>query len=529
MELTLLDGKVGALKKDLNVIVSAYLFDEYPEKTIDTKRNNRYPYLDGHLKDFIDEIDDSLFYLLEYPYTDKLYRDSYYNYLSTINKQFGRDCIRVSLFSKEVKSAKIYSLTGKTSLNYSQSFLGFMTIRPSYPASYERSFFHPSVFNRPNIITCQVKSISRINGLSFTVNGFPHASQDAVYRSCAETTLWLLMEYFGTKYEHYGTILPSHIHRINKRVSFQRSIPSSGMGYGQIGYALRKLGFGSISYTRSKYSKEFNYIINDYIESGIPIIAISKHKKRQEKHAVLIIGHSEREDGEYPVNIESKYVKKLSIERESSEKVKKENQIEEEIFYLLDSLDCVNKDFVVMDDNRSPYQLGKLKKTFRYYGDKHFMSSSEIDAIIVPLYPKIYLDIYGARVIFKSVITNPTFGYRHTEKTIISRILLTSSKSFRKSLRNNTLNKPLLQFISTLTMPKFIYLIELSTPDLYPVGKGIGFILIDSTSSMYDSLHNSLLAIVYPDKIFINSDGYLEPYEFDIEYIKLYKNNLDNF
>ena len=61
------------------------------------------PFIETDLAKLIDELKEDVFFVIEYPYVDKVYRDSYYNYYASKHYSYQRDCIRVSLFSNSIK------------------------------------------------------------------------------------------------------------------------------------------------------------------------------------------------------------------------------------------------------------------------------------------------------------------------------------------------------------------------------------------------------------------------------------------
>ncbi len=514
------------LKAYLEVYVKSKFYENLepslsnkPENSSIQKILNTITLLDISIIRLIDSLKD-LCFLIEYPYTDKLYRDAYSGYFSTLNKQYSRNTIRVSIFTK--RSIKVFEENKENdllNLPNNKNYYGYFIIRPTYPAEYYRSFINPIAFKKNNCITCLCESSSLIEGKEYKTVGFPHSSQDGIVHSCSETAIWVLMEYFGSRYNYYSTTLPSHIHKILKKISFQRLIPSIGMDHRQIGYTLRKFGFGSISYSKSKYGDNFEFIINDYVESGIPIIAITQKSNKKRVHAFLIIGHSEPLNGIYSGN--ENYENKESYLKFSS----KDKSIK---YSVMDSMTFHEKDFIIMDDNRPPYRKAPLKNIGKYYGKSHDMSKdSEFLAIIVPLYPKIYLDALGARNLFKTVIKSEVYGWNYFQHSkLISRILLTSSRSFKRKIRNYNENYDLIKILLNQIMPKFIYICEISSPIFYEKKLCLGFMLFDSTSSRFDTIHSNLLAIVYPDRIFIKEGGILLPKTMEISPIPLYVNNL---
>jgi hypothetical protein len=65
---------------------------------------------------------------IEYPYIDKLYRDSYYHYYSSKLNRYGRDCIRLSFFNGDISIYDFHSEKGLKTLQ--EAFMGFLVLKP---------------------------------------------------------------------------------------------------------------------------------------------------------------------------------------------------------------------------------------------------------------------------------------------------------------------------------------------------------------------------------------------------------------
>ena len=60
------------------------------------------PDVETKLNEYLDLLKDGLFLYVEYPYVDKVYRNSYYTYFSSKHQEYERDCLRVSIFQGEI-------------------------------------------------------------------------------------------------------------------------------------------------------------------------------------------------------------------------------------------------------------------------------------------------------------------------------------------------------------------------------------------------------------------------------------------
>lgn len=178
--------------------------------------------------------------VVELPYVDKVYRDTYYHYYASRLKHYERDTIRISFFEQPVSSP--VQPTEDAIKTVIDSYLGFLIIRPTLPRLIGRSAIHPRALDNQNFVCCRALIQSTTLGIKTTTSAFPHASQDGQALSCAETTIWSLLEYFGNKYPEYRPILPSHIIHQLQKFSFKRQLPSDGLTAEQIAFVLREVG-----------------------------------------------------------------------------------------------------------------------------------------------------------------------------------------------------------------------------------------------------------------------------------------------
>ena len=169
--------------------------------------------------------------VVEYPYVDKVYRNSYYRYYSGKAKQVSRDCIRLSFFIDTDPS-----IVGNPMIHeiWEQQYRGFMILRPTELNIVGRNAISPDIYVENNFFICKTEIPASVNGLKVEVEAFPASSQDSETMVCAETAVWATMEYFGNRYAEYSPVRPSHIIKLLKNQSFSRQLPSSGLTSEQI-------------------------------------------------------------------------------------------------------------------------------------------------------------------------------------------------------------------------------------------------------------------------------------------------------
>ena len=131
---------------------------------------------------------------------------------------------------------------------------------------------------------------------------------------------------------------------------------------------------------------------------------------------------------------------------------------------------------------------------------------------------------------------NKVYGYLEGPKKTILRLFLTSSKSFKREiLKDKSLPSIYKEAIIDYIMPKFIYVAEISTEKLYKESRGLGFMVLDATSTSSDNFDNIVLFALYTDRFIIRKYDNVPPIIFKpknqtikdkLTSFKLYENNL---
>ena len=158
---------------------------------------------------YFQHLRDDLIVLIEYPYVDSVFRDSYYFYFSSKHRVYDRNGIRLSFFEGLMNLDSFRD--EKPSETIKDKFLGICVIRPTYPQLFGRTMLSPKALKNQSFVSCLGRKTFSVNGAKLPVFSFPHSSQDSEYITCAETSVWSVMEYFGNKYAEYNPVLPSQI------------------------------------------------------------------------------------------------------------------------------------------------------------------------------------------------------------------------------------------------------------------------------------------------------------------------------
>jgi hypothetical protein len=114
---------------------------------------------------------------------------------------------------------------------------------------------------------------------------------------------------------------------------------------------------------------------------------------------------------------------------------------------------------------------------------------------------------------------------------IFFRMFLASSRSFKQHIAlNSKLNETAREVLVSCTMPKFIWVAELSDIELIKEKKGNGLILIDATEvNIIDN--KPLILSVFKNVLTIWNDpiGELEDIPLHLDNFTIYTNNLGGF
>ena len=434
----------------------------------------------------------------ELQYTDIVYRDAYYVYFSHLHFDVSRHCQRLALFRGNIPLSSFFDVAYYESNE--SCFLGTIVVRPTYnrDAKYTlgRTFLSPFRMQQKIKYVRTALFKATICGHKYSVNAFPFSNQLGDVLRCAETSVWALMEYYGTRYEIYSTVLPSKILNWEASEMEQRSLPSKGMTYSQISGLLKSFGFEPLVYVRDIYQEDqenqgnqenqrdpkkyprnipLQSLFHYYIESGIPLITAVCNERESISHSIVVIGHDER-----------------SFQRSGPEGIIKNS-------FLLDDLICVDSSsfyekYITIDDNQYPYK----RESFDHFSIKE---NCKVKAFVVPLYRHILLSAEAAVKIFEAYIREFQIEIGKTIELLgeIEPDLIAYGKSNPIALRYFLAPaRGLVDFRNTNTdfisekayyvdvpLPKFIWVLEISTYELYVKNIAFGEIIVDATAPLY--------------------------------------------
>ena len=477
--------KAAIAKTDAN-------FDKFFEALISEEFTSNYAAVKGGLRSlrlFIDALVDNVWLYVETDYVDKVYRDSYYRYYASKANIYVRNCIKISFF-QALSDPLPCELDSSKYDYYQKCYRGFLILRPTLPAIIGRNAISPLILKQRDFVACLANIQSTVDGLRFSLNAFPASSQDGETITCAETTMWSMMEYFGNKYPEYRPTLPSNILRILENVSFERQLPSEGLSYDMLSYLAKSYGFGPRIYHRDGFGEDSYNIFSCLIESGIPLIValgntayveekeVSHESVMQIGHAVLCIGHE---------NLSVKHIDSLRDKSKELDKTKTS---------LMD-YDDIEKRFVFIDDNFPPYQLDRLDTPVARYSklrDGGDWKHCEIEHFVVPFYKKIYIDAFVVKKLVKQLVESSYLVDFHGTK-ITMRTFLCSTRSYRDYVKRSGMTDEMKREISSIFLPKFIWVTEFSSLEKLKDNKAVALLIIDATEVKIEDYAPVLLGL----------------------------------
>lgn len=224
------------------------------------------------------------FFVLEKEYTEREWKEMVsLHYINTSYKPRA-SVIRIHFFiNGEIKS---------------DSYLGFVTLRPITETRASLSFIYPNwkvlireqkkVWGKIYVMT--YKRHVHIEGKELLIDTFPFFSQDRVVTRCAHADLVMVTKYVKEKLGYRSVKLTDIIEGYSPSA---RLFPSLGITVQQMVEVFNKIEI-PVSIVDFKKSEEcdFQEWVDSYIESGLPVILAGR------AHVFIIIGHTLNEKGD---------------------------------------------------------------------------------------------------------------------------------------------------------------------------------------------------------------------------------------
>lgn len=441
--------------------------------------------------------------IIESDHIDRQYRDSYYSYFSQKYSDFEHNCFRLAFFEGELKHTDFMLDISKIE---KECFIGTIVLRPLNVGNIGHTLLNPHKLKITGYIqTCNFEVL--ICGRKLVISAFPYLSQDNETMTCAETSLFNLIQYYSEKYCEYRLLMPSEILKTLEESSYERVLPSPGVDDVCMAKVLLSAHLHPRLYSfDNENQEEFEDLFYTYVESGIPFIL------GLPQHAVICIGHSSVD---------------FAISHHEIEEVITYDIIEGQKIYYISTSSLVDE-YIFMDDNQVPYVVSTIDKlTIQYYENSSYFGeiddenneedlgdnlsegqieySEEIldrmkrrfDSLVVPLYRRVFLDASRAKSIFdENFLKNPDFIKKiqraydenswgsNKNNPLVYRMYLASSNSYKDFRCRMASNTEIFNYYSSQSYPRFIWVLEIGTISTFSEKKARVEVLLDATSSI---------------------------------------------
>lgn len=415
-------------------------------------------------------------FLLQRSVQDPDFLAEYTAYYSKTFAQSQKYCLRLHFFSEPALEDEPPLMFLDRVHKVPRAYLGFMTARP-----IKASPVAATILEAPKngcFVLCNDDFDVHIAGLTFSVNGTPFMQQDNAVGACAQASIWMALRTLRRK-EGISAFDPAEITSAATRFLVTgRTLPNrAGLTIQQMIEAVRFAGYathcipikdiGAVATPESIESAKSK--IYTYIESGIPVL-LALFPSPSEGHAVVAIGHGwEKNPTKHIID---------EIETENGASVR-----------LINAASWINS-FYIHNDNSGPYI--KLEDTAGAYALMHA-------CFAIPLLPNdVFLAGEEARetslMLLKQILDSIPNTKETTEgisNKLVLRTFLSDRHKFREWALNSKMSKELKDHYRSKTLPKRVWVTELSLVDNYHDETShddirVGELIIDPTGDPSD-------------------------------------------
>lgn len=418
---------------------------------------------------------------VEYPYYDRDYLSTYYGHYSRKFKQYPKECCRLHI-------------------EFEEEYYGYITLRPTVGnTKMGKSYLAPELLVKGEAYLMLSNFVAHIHGQKMSIMSFPWKRQQTDISCCAHTALWSVLRYYGNKYNMYADATIGNIVEKVKN-DWGRETPSLGLTPVQVSDLLKEYGFAPLVIGGDRPSNFIDEILA-YVESGIPMIGFLGAYK----HAIAIVGHGEIN---YDILDSGAEIECLG----------------EKPVRMISHTKLINSVYV-MDDQKFAYKevpiswFGDTEEDYEY-------GMNELLYAVIPLYNRMQLT-YGD--VYNRMLAWLEGQVMEWEDFSVYRIYITSSNSLKQNaMESSTMPRVLKDIILGLSLPRFVWCIDLAGMENYKNQLTTGRIIIDTTAATWERepwiLRHDMNEIQYKDydtdteHIYTVSES-LQPYT-------IYENNL---
>lgn len=328
-----------------------------------------------------------------------------------------------------------------------EEYYGYIVLRPTVVGTkFGRTLINPRILINEKAYIALYDFKAHIAGNTMSISSFPWKSQETDISVCAHTATWTILRYFGNKFKNYADTTIGEIVNVANN-DWGRKTPSIGLNPIQVSDIIKKYGFSPlILQCEKELDDKFIEEVMAYIESGLPMVGFLYPIR----HAVSIIGHGLMDKNilDDPILVKSVMDSEIDV---------------------VPHVKLVS-DLYVMDDNLFPYKKMMLGWADSQ-GDMRY-GAAELKYCVVPLYLRmqlVYNEVYAR---FKTWMKERVMDW---ETPCVSRIYITSANSLKsEALQTIGMNEQLVEVILNLSLPRFVWCIDLANFQEYKLDLHLG-------------------------------------------------------
>ncbi len=460
------------------------------------------------LSTIANNVEEAITIVIEAEYVDRIYRDCYYNHLSSKRTEVSRFCKRLFLFDGDYFDILD---NREFSEEVGANIIGTIVVKPIEVGAIGRTLVRPKYLLDSKQYLCRTTNYkATLYGHKMLFRAFPFSMQDGETLTCAEITILNLLDYYSNHFNDYKFALPSDITKVMNQNGHERALPAHGMSFPMISKTLFAFGFFPRLYFSTNELSPFQLkrLLHYYVESGIPV-AVGIENENGDLHSVLVIGFKKYERSWERIINENNVVLQSEKLGKTSENSRR--------FYMYDVADSCTE-YVMIDDHIRPYSCYNYIKQ----NGKYLLNNSKVRCIAVPLYKRMYLEALDARSIAKVFLSDsapklisiykrarpPIEGDKEIgtkENPLIIRLFLASSSTYLEDRWGQGIDNDVLKNIwLNASFSHFLWICELYDKASLERGKTIGELVLDATASEVDK-SSSIILFRFFDRISVRN------------------------